>query len=331
MITRRKIVIALGAGALAPFASLAPLAGFAQQQGKVWRVGLLISGSESGTASRIEALRGGLRELGYIEGKNIVFEFRFSDGKNERLAELALELVRLKVDAIVTHTTGGVQGAKEATATIPIIIAATGDAVAEGAVASLARPGGNVTGSTILLPELMAKRIELLKEAAPRISRVGALLRPSASTPSIVRAMELTARQQKIEMQKFEVIGPQDFKNIFSAILKKRIDALVVNDDPVLFANAQAIVYFAATHRIPLAGGTGFAEAGGLIVYGTNILDLFRRAAYFIDKILKGTKPADIPVEQPTRFEFVLNMKTAKTLGLKIPNSILVQATKIIE
>ena len=326
VIARRQVVLALAAGALAPFAS------FAQQQPtKVARIGFLGVATASNMVSRVEALRTGLRDLGYVEGKNIVFEFRYADGKDARLAELAAELVRLKVDVLVTHTTVGVQAAKLATTTIPIVIAATADAVATGLVASLARPGGNITGSTLFALEIDAKRIELLKNAVPRITRVACLLRPSASSGPILQSMELTARSLKVEVKKFELPESNEFDSNFSAMIKSGVDALVIHDDPVLSANAKAIAEFAAKHRIASAGSAEFAEAGSLIGFGVNIFEMFRRAAYFVDKILKGAKPADLPVEQATKFDFVVNMKTAKTLGIKFPNSILVQATKVIE
>ena len=266
MVTRRRVVIALGTGALAPLAS------FAQQPNKVARIGVLGVGTAVSMASRIEALRSGLRDLGYVEGRNNVFEFRYADGKDARLAELAAELARLKVDVLVTHTTVGVQAAKLATTTIPIVIAATADAVATGLVASLARPGGNITGSTIFGPEINAKRIELLKHAAPRITRVAFFLRPSASSGPALQAMEITAKSLKVEVKKFELPGSNEFDSSFSAMLKSGVNAVVINDDPVLFANAKAIAQFAAKHRIASAGSAEFAEAGSLIGFGVNIV-----------------------------------------------------------
>jgi len=311
---------------------LAPLAVEAQQAGKVYRIGFLGTASASGEANRVEALRAGLRDLGYVEGKNIVIEDRWAEGKYDRLPDLVAELVALKVDVIVT--TGGTPpalAAKQATTTIPIVMTGVGDAVATGLVSSLARPGGNVTGLTDLVPELMAKRLELLKEAIPRAGRVAVLSNPdNPSGVGVFKAMEVTARSLKVELQKFGVRGPNEFENAFSAMAKSGIDAVVVTQDSIFNANVKTIADLAAKKRLPSAGTKEFSEAGGSIGYGMNFPDNSRRAAYFVDKILKGAKPADLPVEQPTKFELVINLKTAKTLGLTIPQSLLVRADKII-
>jgi putative ABC transport system substrate-binding protein len=323
--TRRKILIALGAGALA-----APLAAFAQQKGKVWRIGFL--GAVS-AADRVEALRAGLRDLGYVEGKNIVIEFRWAEGKYERLPDLAAELVRLKVDVFVTYGTPGVLAAKSATTTIPIVMASVGDALALGLVASLARPGGNVTGMTGFGPEGAAKRLELLKDAFPRTRQVAVLLNPDTliSMTVVFPAMEATAKSLKLELQQFGVRGPGDIDNAFAAMAKRRVDAVVTTDDSVVVAHFGAIAKLAAKMRLPSVGLPEFAEAGGLMAYGVNRLELFRRAGYFVDRILKGAKPADLPVEQATRFETVVNLKTAKALGIKIPQSFLLRTDRVIE
>ena len=328
MTTRRELLIALGAGALA-----APLASFAQQQtAKIARIGFLGSESASGYASRVEALRAGLRDLGYVEGKNIVIEFRWAEGKRDRLPDLAAELVRIKVGVLVTHGTPGTRAAKNATTTIPIVMAASGDPVASGLVTSLARPGGNVTGSTFFSPELAAKRLELLKEAFPRTKRVAVLMHPdNPLNGPVLTAMERTTRSLKLELKQFEVRGPDEFKNAFSAMTKSRVDAVTIGQDGMLQANVRAIADLATKKRIPSTGSKEFGEAGGVIGYGVDFLELWRRAAVFVDKILKGTKPGDIPVERATRFELVINLKTAKALGIKIPNSILVRADKVIE
>ncbi len=288
--------------------------------------------SASGYTSRVDALRAGLRDLGYVEGKNIVIEFRWADGKNDRLPELAAELVRLKVDVLVTHAVPATRAAKQATTTIPIVTAAVADPVALGLVASLARPGGNITGSTFFFAEIIAKRLELLKEAMPRITQVAVLLNPD--NPSMgpnFRAMELKAKSLKVVLQRFEARGPNEFENAFSAMAKKRVDAVAVVEDPMFIANAKGLADLAAKQRFSSIGFNEFAEAGGLIGYGANYLEMWRRAAYFVDKILKGAKPGDLPIEQPTRFELVVNMKTAKALGVKISQSILVRADKVIE
>jgi ABC-type uncharacterized transport system substrate-binding protein len=279
----------------------------------------------------VEALRQGLRDRGYVEGKNIAIEFRWAEGRDERLPELAGELVRLKVDVIVTTATEPVLTAKRATATIPIVFATVGDAVATGVVASLARPGGNATGSTFFSPELMAKRLELAKEALPHIARVAVLVNPdSPLTGPILQAMEVTAKFEKVTVLRFEAHGLSEVNDAFAAMAQRGIDAVIVGDHPRFIVNRRAIADLAARQRLPAIGYGEFAEVGGLIGYGVNFDELFRRAAYFVDKILKGTKPADLPVEQTTKFEFLVNMKTAKALDIKLPNSILVRADRVI-
>ena len=327
MITRRNVVIALGAGAFAPLAS------FAQQPTKIFRIGSLGPTAASGYASRIEGLRGGLRDLGYLEGKNIVIEFRWAEGKYDRLPELAAELVRLKVDIIVTSGTPATRAAKGATTTIPIVTAEIGgDPVAEGIIASLARPGGNVTGSTFFSPELAAKRLELLKEILPRITQVAALFNPDnpASKP-FVHAVENRARQLKVGFQQFGARGPSEFERAFSAMAKSHVGAFVIQEDALFNVNLKAIADLASKHRMLSAGGEEYAARGGLLAYGVSFPELFRRAAYFIDRILKGTEPKNLPVEQATRFDMTLNMKTAKALGIRIPNTVLQRADKVIE
>jgi putative tryptophan/tyrosine transport system substrate-binding protein len=325
---RRKILIALS---LAPLA--ASIASYAQQQPpKVARIGFLGITSASGFASQVEALRAGLHDLGYVEGKNILIEFRWAEGNYDRLPDLAAELVRLKVDVLVTQGTPGAFAAKRATTTIPIVMAASGDAIATGLVASLARSGGNITGSTFFSPELNAKRLELLKDAMPRITQVAFLLNPDnlVNGPTL-RAMETAAKSLRVVLQPFYMRGPGEFNDVFSTIAKRRIDAVTMGQDGIIVANARAIADLAAKHRLPSAGFREFAEAGGLIGYGQNTREVYRRAAYFVDKILKGAKPGDLPVEQPTKFELVVNLKTAKALGITIPRSILLRADRVIE
>jgi putative ABC transport system substrate-binding protein len=327
MNNRRKLVMSLGAGAFA-----VPFRLFAQQPNKVARIGYLGNSYAAGGAGSVEALRAGLRDLGYVEGKNIAFEFRWAEEKYERLSDLATELVRLKVDVLVTGGTPAIRAASQATSTIPIVMATSGDAVATGLVTSLARPGGNVTGSTFFGPELSAKRLELLKEAIPRITRVAVLQNPdNVVVGPAFRAMETTAKALKVGLQTFSVRKPGEFESAFAAMVKQRIDAVVIDEDALLDANSRMIVDIAMKKRLPASGYLNLAEAGGMIGYGANRLGLYRRAAYFVDKILKGSKPADIPVEQPTKFELVVNLKTAKTLGIKIPNSVLVRADKALE
>jgi len=280
----------------------------------------------------VEALRAGLRDLGYFEAKNIVIEYRWAEGKYDRLPALVADLVRLNVDVLVTHGIPGTRAAKLATATIPIVMAISGDAVATGLVASLARPLGNITGSTFFLPQLNTKRLELLKDVFPNIDHVAALSNPDnpISRP-IISAMTAAAAQLKMKLEVSKAQGPSEFDSAFATITKSRVAAVVVTEDGEFAASFEAIAALAAGYKLPSIGSKEYGEAGGLIGYGVNFLDLFRRAAYFVDRILKGAKPADLPVEQPTKFELVINLKTAKALGVKIPQSILLRANQVIE
>ena len=274
----------------------------------------------------------GLREFGYVEGKDIVIEHRWAEGKADRLANLAVELVRLKLDVLVTVGTPGTLAAKRATTTTPIVMAGSGDAVASGLVASLARPGGNITGLTNSVPQLMAKHLELLKEILPRSRRVAVLLNPdNPSSAEVLKTMDSTAGSLKVELQRFQTQGPGAFESAFSRMAQGRVDAVVVTTDSLFNNNARAIADLAAQRRLPSAGTKEFAEAGGSIGYGWNFPENYRRAAYFVDRIVKGAKPADLPVEQPTKFELVINLKTARSLGLTIPQSLLVRADEIIQ
>jgi putative ABC transport system substrate-binding protein len=326
MRNRRRVVIALGVGAFAvPFASLG------QPKDKVWHIGFLSANSPAAHASRVEAVRAGLRELGYVEGKNLVIEYRWAEGKYERLPDLAAELVRLKIDVIVTHGSAAIRAARAATKTIPIVMASSGDAVTQDFVSSLARPGGNVTGSTFFITEYMAKRLELLKEAMPAIARAGVLVNPdSASTGPIIRAMEAAAKTLKLELHRFDARGPDEFGRVFDAMANRQVQAFAFQPDITFVTNPKKIADLALKFRLGSAGGTGFAEAGGFIGFSDDNLALYRRAAYFVDRILKGGKPADLPVEQPMTFELVLNMKTAAALGVAIPPEVMVQATRVI-
>ena len=324
---RRKFIRRLGTFFLTT-ASLAQ----AQQPGKIYRIGFLSATSASSNVDRVEALRAGLRDLGYVEGKNLVIEFRWAEGKFDRLPELAAELVRLNVDVILTAGTPAIRAAKNATTTIPIVMVTSGDPVAFGFVASLAHPGGNITGSSNFGPELSAKRLELLKEILPRARRVAVLLNPDNSiNQRNLEEMERTAKFLKLGLHRYEVRGADEFKNAFSAMIKQRIDAVALPDDDFVSANGSRIAELAAKQRLPAIGRTDFVEAGGLIGYAVNFLDLYRRAAIFVDKILKGRKPADLPVEQPMKFEFVINLRTAKQIGLTIPQWTLMKADKVIQ
>jgi len=304
----------------------------AQHPGKIPRIGFLGAASASGYAPQLEAFRRGLRDLGYVEGKNIILEYRWAEGTYDRLPVLAAELVRLKPDLVLTHGTAGTRAGKQATTTIPIVMAVSGDAVATGLVASLAHPGGNITGSSFFNPELAAKRLELLKEVVPALTRVAVLMNPGNPVNEVsLQAMERTARSLGLELQQVNVGGPEEFNAAFSTIVKGRAGALSVFDDAMLIAQARRVADLAAKNRLPTIGFSELAEAGGLMSYGVNFPDLWRRAATYVDKILKGAKPADLPVEQPTKFEFIINLKIAKQIGLTIPQSVLYRADKVIK
>jgi putative ABC transport system substrate-binding protein len=325
-IRRRELIVALGG------AAAWPLAARAQQPAKVARIGFLGSTFATPWASRVEAFRSGLRDLGYVEGNNIAIEFRWAEEKYDRLADLAAELVGLKVDILVTYGTPGSLVAKRATTTVPIVMVHSGDAVAAGIVASLARPGGNLTGMTYFLPELVAKRIEMLREIVPRIGQVAIPVKPdNAFFTTALRALEIPAKSMNIRLQQFEVRGANDFADAFAAMPKSGVDAIVILEDAVFVSNARMIADLSAKQRLPSAGFDEFAKAGGLIGYGIDFLEMYRRAAVFVDKILKGANPADIPIEQPTTFVLVINMKTARALGLNMPLTILVRADEVIE
>jgi putative tryptophan/tyrosine transport system substrate-binding protein len=327
MRTRRGFMTLLG-GAAAGW----PLAASAQQSGKVYRIGFLGSATAAGSAKEVESLRSGLREFGYIEGTNIAVEFRWAEGIYDRLPQLVAELIATNVDLLITHGTPGTRVAKQATTTIPIVMAISGDAIATGLVSSLARPEANLTGSTFFLPQLNAKRLELLKEACAHISRVAALSNPDnpISRP-IIPAMQTAAASLSVTVEVFRAQSPIEFSPAFDAMVKNRVDSVVVTEDGEFAASFPTIATLALTNKLPSIGAREYAEAGGLIGYGVDILALYRRAAYFADRILKGAKPADLPIEQPTKFELIVNLKTAKTLGLAISETFLVRADKVVE
>src|SRR6266508_683729 len=295
-----------------------PLAAHAQQAGKVHRIGFLGSATAAGSAKEVESLRTGLRELGYVEGTNVAIEFRWAEGIYDRLPYLVAELIATNVDVLITHGTPGTRVAKQATTTIPIVMAISGDAIATGLVSSLARPEANLTGSTFFLPQLNAKRLELLKEACPRISRAAALSNPDnpVSRP-IIPAMQAAAASLSLIVEAVRAQSPSEFSLAFADMAKSRVDSVVVTEEGEFAASFRAIAALALANKLPSIGAREYAEAGGLIGYGVNILALYRRAAYFVDRILKGAKPADLPIEQPTKFELIVNLKTAKTLGLR--------------
>jgi putative ABC transport system substrate-binding protein len=305
----------------------------AQQMAKVSRIGFFVGGFPPAYASRIEAFRQGLHDLGYVEGKNIVVEYRYGERKEERFPDLAAELVHLKVNVIVTSSTSGVLATKKATTTIPIVLAGVSDPVGTGLVASLARPGGNITGLSLLAPELSGKRLELLKEAFPKISRVAVLWDPANQANMLsFKETEAVARALKVHLQSLAVQNPSDFEKAFSAITTRRADALIIIRSPLTYNNLRGIVEFAAKNRLPaMYPDREFVDPGGLMTYGPIGEDLFRRAATYVDKILKGTKPADLPVEQPMKFELVINLKTANQTGLTIQPNVLARADKVIK
>jgi putative tryptophan/tyrosine transport system substrate-binding protein len=327
----RRTFLTLATGGLLA----APLAAGAQPAGKVYRIGY-ISNSPPNTpeSSRMhEAFRQGLRERGWVEGRNAVIEWRFAEGRMERFPDLAADLVRLKVDLIVTTGGPAARAAKQATTTIPIVAVAVSDPVGQGFVASLARPGGNVTGLATLFPELAVKRLGLLKEILPGVSRVAVLW--NAANPGnviILRGVQAAARTLGVTLQSREVRGPDDFEAAFAKMSRERHDALMILDDPLLFQYRASIVDFAAKKRLPtMHPFRESVEAGGLIAYSVNLAELNRRAAEYVDKILKGADPAELPIEQPQKFELVINLKTAKALGLTIPPSLLQRADQVIE
>ncbi len=310
---------------------VASLAADAQQPAKVHRIGY-ISGGGARAAMLGEVFRQGLRDLGYVEGKNIVLEYRWAEGKFERLPDLAAELVRLKVDVILAAAQPAIVAAKNATQTIPIVAAVALVPVESGLVSSLARPGGNVTGVTLTVgPEIAGKWLELLKEAVPKVSRVAVLLNPAtpARTP-FLRETEVAARSLRVKLQILEVRGPEEFERAFAAMTSA--DALVVFGDSLMFLHRTRLAELAAKSGLPAMWTLReYVEAGGLMAYGASLPDVYRRAATYVDKVLKGAKPADLPMEQPTKFELVINLKTAKALGLTIPKSVLAQAHEVIK
>ena len=304
----------------------------AQQPKKTPRIGYLVGSSPSADAARYEAFRQSLRELGYVEGKNIVIEARNAEGKSDRFPALVAELVRLKVDVIVTSGADTTRAAKEATTTIPIVFAQDGDPVTNGFVASLARPGGNLTGLSTLSPELNGKRLELLKEIVPQLSRVAIL--GTSTVPGHARFLKETepaAGALRLQLQFLDVLDPKDIETAFRAANKGRADGLVVLSGPVLSSHRARVLDLGVESRLPaIHNFPEWVEAGGLMTYGVNLNDLYRRAAIYVDKILKGAKPGDLPVEQPTKFELIINLKTAKQIGLTIPPNVLVRADKVI-
>jgi putative ABC transport system substrate-binding protein len=325
--TKKVLCLALGAMLLA--------LGFpaeAQQQAKVPRIGLLSPFSPSATALWHQAFRQGLRDLGWVEGKTISIEYRYAEGRRDRLPDLAADLVRLKVDIIVASVNTDALAAKNATREIPIVVASAGDPVAIGLVESLARPGGNITGLSQISPELAGKRLELLKEIVPKLSRVAVLWNPQGTTSPLWKEIQLPARELGVQLHSLEVRSSNDFAKAFEDAARARAGALAIMPDPLFAGNLKRIADLAAKSRLPsIFHLTEFVDSGGLLAYGPDRSDQFRRAAVYVDKILKGTKPANLPVEQPTKFELVINLKTAKRISVTIPQSVLYRADKVIK
>ena len=333
MMERRTFLTMAAGGLLA-----APLAAEAQPEGKVWRIGMLWFGSsieELPVRVRFDAFQQGLREQGYMEGRNVAFEHRYAGGKYERLPDLAAELVRLKVDVIVTPgNPPATLAAKQATSTIPVVFMSAADPVASGFVASLARPGGNITGGTSLVgPGLVGKRLELLQEAVPKLSRVAVLSNPTTPDARVfIGEAEVAARSLKVQLHIMEARGPAEFGGAFAAMIKERASAILVQQDAIYLFNGRQLAELAAKNRLPaMYGLREHVEAGGLMAYAASLAELSRRASTYVGKILQGAKPGDLPVEQATKFDLVINLKTVKALGLRIPHSLLSRADQVIE
>jgi putative ABC transport system substrate-binding protein len=324
----RKFALWLLATLLVTTAPLAEV----QQAGKIPRIGFLLAPARSAVLESLDAFRQGLREIGYVEGQNIVIEYRYAEGKFDRLPDLAAELVRLNVDVIVAAGgTLAIKPAKNATRTIPIVMTGTADPVASGFVVSLARPGGNITGLSIGGAELSGKRLEILKETVPSVSRV-AVFSYQTNPPNLhLKEMRAAAQTLGLKLQSVEVRAPNDLESAFQAAVKGRAGALTVGPDPLLTANRKQIIDLAAKNQLPaIYAWRDHVEDGGLMSYAPKLSDLYRRAATYVDKILKGAKPADLPVEQPTKFEFIINLKAAKQIGLTIPPNVLARADRVI-
>jgi ABC-type uncharacterized transport system substrate-binding protein len=325
---RRTFVATLTAGLLA-----APLAAESQQAGEIYRIGFLGNSTAALEANLVGPFREGLRDLGYVEGRNLVIEYRWAEGKYERFPQLVAELLALKVDVIVSAGTPAALAVKQATTTVPMVMAAVGDPVGTGLVASLARPGGNLTGLAAISPDLEGKRFELLRQLLPKLSRVFFLVNPANALHTVSeKHARAAATVLRLKLQFVGVRSEVEFDHAFETIARERPGAMVVLADRVFLHDRQRIVDFAARHRLPTVYPyRELVEAGGLMCFGPNYPDLHRRAAAYVDKILKGTKPSDLPVEQPTTFELVINLKTAKALGLTIPPSLLQRADQVIE
>ncbi len=330
---KRRAFIALFGGAALALAPAFGRAASAQQFRKVWRVGMLDTSPAALNVKNIDAFRAGMQQLGYVEGQNLVIDYRSPDGRPERLPELAAELVRLKCDVLVTRGTPPALAAKKAAGAIPIVMAAIGEPVETGMVESLSRPGGNVTGLSAFTTQLTQKRIELLKELLPQVARIGFLDNiTNLSVPAQWDETKLAAQALGLDALMFDVRKPEDIAPSFDAAVAKRIDALTVGNDSVVIASRHQIAELAAKHRLPaIYASREYVDVGGLISYAAHYPDLYRRAAAHVDKIFKGVKPADLPVEQPTKLEIVINLKAAKALGVTVPGTLLARADEVIE
>jgi putative ABC transport system substrate-binding protein len=304
----------------------------AQQPKKVPRIGVLSAGSPSSATHQHAAFRQGLRDLGYIEGQNIIVEYRFAEGKIDRFPELATEMVGLKVNVIVVGGTRLTSAAKQATNTIPIVVGSAGDLIGEGVVDSLARPGGNVTGSTNISPDVSGKRVELLKEILPKVSRLAVLWDPAPGSLNEVRETETAARALGVNLQSKQIQSPNDFESAYSAMTRERANALIIIQSSLTLFHRRQLLELATKSRLAsMCEGSAWTNDGCLMSYGPDLSYQWRRAAIFVDKILKGTKPTDLPVEQPMKFELIINLKTAKQLGLTIPQSVLYRADRVLK
>jgi putative ABC transport system substrate-binding protein len=326
-VRRRDFIQLIGAST-----AVWPLAARAQPSRKVYRIGFLGVTSPTEYRRLVDALRTGLRQLGYEEGNNIVFEYRWAEGRYDRLPGLAAELVNLKVDVLVTHSTPGARAAKQATSTIPIVVAAVADPVDVGLVTSLARPGGNLTGLTVFFSEICAKRVELIREAIPALTRVAVIVNPAnPSHPIVLEAMRQTAGALRVELVPVEVKARDDIAAAIAGVAARPASALVAIEDPLAVSNARQVAGFALQSRLPLIGFKPQAEAGALMEYGPDLGDLFYRSATLVDKILKGTTPTNLPIERAVKFELIVNLKTAKILGVTVPLTLIASADEVIE
>ena len=325
MNNRRRLIVALGTAGSFSFAAVA------QQLKKIPRISYLGTTTRQGEAPYLAELHAGLREYGYIEGKNVTIDYRWADSRYERLPELAAELAELKPDLIITHSAPGAQAARKATKTIPIVVTVVGDPIVSGLTVNLARPGGNVTGSSFFATELNVKRLEILRDARPQTRRVAVLRYPLAAPSVDERESDLAAKSLKLSLQYFDVRSPAEIESAFRVMRETGAEAVLARQSAALIMQSAHIARLATEARIPSVGFIELARAGGLLGYGVDLTVLFRRAAYFIDKVLKGTDPGVIPFERATRFEMVVNLKTAKLLGLTMPPTIMVRATSVIE